>query len=88
MGMHFEEPMDEATALEIRKTFEQKIAVMDAKNVLLEKIGDFEQQQMEDIKYRAVKPVETKLYDENDIVEMTDGTKYKVTPEGWRKVEV
>ena len=61
---------------------------MDVKNVLLEKIGDFEQQQMEDIKYRAVKPVETKLYDENDIVEMTDGTKYKVTPEGWRKVEV
>jgi len=86
MGMQFEKPMDEETAKRIKEMFGDKIAVMDDKNVLLERLSEINQKEMKAIANKAEQPVTVNIYDKDDIVTMSDGTKYQVTQKGWRKV--
>jgi len=86
MSIQFEKPMNEETVEAIKKAFGKKIAVMDRKNVLLENLSMISQKKMSAIAKKAKQPITLNLHDNDDIVEMSDGTKYQVTNEGWRKV--
>ncbi len=85
MSMQFEKPMNEETVEAIKKAFGEKIAVMDRKNVLLENLSMISQEKMSAIAKKTKQPVALNLHDNGDIVEMSDGTKYRVTENGWRK---
>ena len=86
MSMQFDEPMNEETAKRIKEMFGEKIAVMDDRNVLLEKLAELHQQEMKIVANTAEQPVTVNIHDEGDIVTMSDGTRYRVTAQGWRKV--
>ena len=84
MSIQFEKPMNNETADRIKEAFGNKIAVMDEKNVLLERLEESEISKW--IPDTANQPVTVNIHDQDDIVVMSDGTKYKVTQKGWRKV--
>ena len=88
MGMHFENPIDDETMDLIKKKFIGHIAVADQQNILLEKLNEkiIHQKDMSEIARKANQPATLKMYDQDDVVEMTDGTKYQVTKSGWKKL--
>ena len=86
MSIQFEKPMNEETVEAIKNTFGDKIAVMDDKNVLLERLSEVHQKTMSAIAKKAKQPAGLNMHSEGDIVEMSDGTKYKVTSQGWEKI--
>jgi len=86
MSIQFENPMNEETAERIKKTFGDKIAVIDERNVLLERLSEINQKEMKAIANTAGQPVTVNIHDQGDIIEMSDGTKYCVTTKGRMKV--
>ena len=86
MSIQFDEPMNEETTERIKELFGDKIAVIDEKNVLLERLSEIHQKDMKTIANKAGQPTTMTIHKQDDIVEMSDGTKYRVTRKGWRKV--
>ena len=86
MSIQFEKPMNEETVEAIKKAFGEKIAVIDGKNVLLEKLTAVYQGKMSAIAKKAKQPATLNIHAEGDIVEMSDGTKYQASPRGWKKI--
>ena len=86
MSMQFDQPMDKKTSKRIKEMFGDNIVVMDAQNVLLENLSEIHQKQMKVVADTSKQPITMNIHDEDDIVEMTDGTKYQVTPKGWQKI--
>ena len=85
MSIQFKRPMDKETTEALEKFLGENIAVMDDKNVLVENLSEAHQKEMSNIVKTTRQPAAINIHDEDDIVEMSDGTKYQVTKKGWKK---
>lgn len=94
MSINFNDPMN----AEAREMFRQMIdagdlpqpVAMDDRRALFNDTLKLEQKKMKkmgDLARAAKQSVAVELNEEGEIKEMADGTKYKVTPRGWVKVD-
>lgn len=91
MSINFNDPMN----AEAREMFRQMVdagdlpqpIAMDERRALFNDALKLEQKKMGDLARAAKQPVTLELNSEGEIKEMSDGTKYKVTPRGWVKVD-
>ncbi len=86
MSISFEDPMNEETGSLIRKMFGDKVVDMDERNVLVNEM-QFTREKMSKIANTAKQPVSLEIYGPGDRKTMSDGTEYRCTLNGWRKVE-
>jgi hypothetical protein len=87
MAMSFSNPVNDAALAKIAEEFGDKIVTHDRKTFLLDKVEFLNQQVMKEIANTAKQPATVELCGEGDIRVMSDGTRYRVTPDGWKKVE-
>jgi len=83
MSMNFNGPMNAETSERIEELF--KPFAMDERTALIDNLV-CDQKQMKEIANIAKQPVSVELHGDGDIKEMRDGTKYRVTPQGWVKI--
>jgi len=87
MSIQFDGPIDAEARAELIKLIGRNVLVDDGQNFLLSNENEtILQFQMAQVANAAKQPVKVMLHDEGDVIEMRDGTKYRVTPNGWRKI--
>lgn len=86
MSIQFENPMDEETQRRLREWFGPQIAAMDERLVLLNRL-ELESTKMQDLANRTKGPVVVELHDEGEIKTLGDGTRYRVTAAGWKRMD-
>ena len=86
MSIQFDQPMNKETQNLIEKLFGDKVVAYDDQNIILERINQFNQSEFKALANEAGQPVTLELHDQDDIVEMKDGTRYRVTEHGWKKI--
>ena len=86
MSINFEKPVSPEILARIRKIFVNRLVASDEQTVLVD-AGAFRSADMSDIARMAKQPVTLALHGDGEVVTMKDGTTYRVTPRGWRKVE-
>lgn len=87
MSMNFQDPVNNEALAKIKEVFGDKVVAHDSKTFLLEKVDALNQQLMKGIANAAKQPATVELNTEGDIKTMSDGTRYRVTPTGWQKIE-
>ena len=85
MSINFEKPIDEKAMKKISKLFGDSIVAQDQLTTLLDNAPPFEAGEMTKLANMVKQSVTIEVNKEGDVKEMSDGTKYKVTKEGWRK---
>lgn len=85
MSINFNEPVGPETENMLKKLFGDPVA-SDAKTFLYDKQLVLEQKRMTELANKAKQPVSVELNSEGEIKTLSDGTQYRVTPKGWRKV--
>lgn len=85
MSMNFDEPVNDAALAKIIDTFGKPVAT-DRKTFLFDRIGTIEQRLMKEIANTAKQPATIEMNGEGDIKTMSDGSQYRVTPQGWQKL--
>jgi hypothetical protein len=86
MSLNFHDPMNEQASAFIKKLFEP--TAMDEQQVLLNDLTDkVDQANMKELANLAKQPVTLEINELGEIKEMSDGTKYRLTLQGWRKLE-
>ena len=86
MSICFNEPVGPETEAMIDKLFGKAIA-SDGKTFLFDQRPELLQRQMTELANKAKQPVTVELNAEGEIKTMMDGTQYRVTPKGWRKID-
>lgn len=86
MSMSFDKEVNEKTKALIKEMFGEP-AAEDGKTFLFDEMRSFRQQEMKEIANAANQPATVGIHGEGEIVTMSDGTEYKATPQGWRKVD-
>jgi hypothetical protein len=87
MSMNFQDPVNNEAFAKIFEEFGDKIVANDRKTFLLEKVEALNQAQMKAIANAAKQPATVEMHGEGDVKVMSDGTMYRVTPQGWQKIE-
>lgn len=87
MSMNFQDPVNDATLKKIAEEFGDKVVTHDRKTFLLNDVGAIHQRLMKQIANEAKQPVAVEMHDQGDIKVMSDGTRYRVTPQGWQKID-
>ena len=85
MSMSFDNPMNEVTKKLIEAMYGEDIAAIDDKMGLIDNMTPIHSKEMRYVAHTAKQPATVTIHDEGDIVEMSDGTKYRVGPNGWRR---
>lgn len=85
MSMNFEHPINEATASRIEELFGKPVA-SDGKTLLFDQMGEIRGRDMKEVANLAKQPATIEVHGNGDIKTMADGTRYQVTPQGWRKL--
>lgn len=85
MSMNFDRPVNEAALAKIKEIFGQPTA-SDGKTLLFDEMGEIDSRDMKKIANLAKQPAVIEVHGDGDIKELGDGTRYKVTPRGWRKL--
>lgn len=86
MSMNFERPVDDDETIEkIKKVFGEP-AAHDRKTFLSDRMTEIKQATMNEIANSAKQVTTVEVNGEGDIKTMADGTRYQVTPQGWRKL--
>ena len=86
MGMHFEKDVDDETLAKIKDMFGEAEA-SDRRHFLFNKLNTLDRRAMTELANTAKQPVQVEINNVGDIRTMSDGTQYRVTPQGWRKIE-
>lgn len=87
MSMSFQNPLNDEAYAKIVKEFGEPIAVDgERKTLLFDRIGQINQQVMKEIANTAKQPATVGMHGEGEIKTMSDGTQYRVTPQGWQKL--
>lgn len=86
MSMNFNEAMNPEVIAMLKEKMGDQIVDMDEHTVLFDNLKVISQPDMRQIANTARQPVSIELNDEGEIKTMSDGTKYKCTVNGWRKV--
>jgi len=85
MSINFDDPMNDETFRTIRENFAEQLVAMDEKTALVNNL-EFTQQSMKDIANMAGQPATLEMHGEGEIKTMSDGTRYRVTRDGWVKL--
>ena len=100
MSIAFDEPMDERTRKIMEEEFGERIAFTDAQTALIDEFN-FEQgllkggakggsmsdlQAIDRLERAAKQSIDVQIHNLGETKEMSDGTVYKVTESGWKKV--
>lgn len=86
MSISFPQPPSPESIEMMERIFGKPVAKSD-REFLYDKIQTLEQKQMSELARAAKQPVTVELHDVGEIKTMSDGTKYRVTPTGWVRVE-
>jgi len=86
MSMNFVNPVNDAALTEIVKEFGPPVAT-DRKTFLFDRMNKLEQRAMKRIANAAKQPATVEIHAEGDIKIMSDGTRYQVTPTGWKRLD-
>ena len=84
MSMSFEQPLNEKQQSMIKELLGDRVKAIDEKLALFE--GPIHQNEMKEIANETNQVVTVEINKGNDIKTMGDGTQYKVTKNGWRKI--
>lgn len=87
MSMNFQDPVNPEALAKIMDAFGDKVVTHDRKTFLLNDAGAIHQKLMKEIANAAKQPATVELNGEGDIKVMSDGTRYRVTPTGWQKID-
>lgn len=85
MSMSFTQPVNDETYAKIIKEFGEPVA-HDRKTFLFDHPKVIKQQIMKEIANAAKQPATVAVHGHGDIKTMSDGTQYRVTPQGWQKI--
>lgn len=85
MSLNFQDPINKKDQEFIKEFFGDRLEVVDERTALLN-TRSFAQSEMKTLTNRLNQVVELELNGDDEIKTMADGTRYKVTPEGWRKI--
>ena len=85
MSIQFERPMNEETRKMMEEFFRQDIVSMDDRMALINS-AMFEAGKLKALANAANQPCTVELHEEGEIKTMSDGTQYRVTPQGWRRI--
>lgn len=90
MSINFNDPMNSEAMAKLQEFFKDgtlpEPVVMDDRRALFNTKLDLQQRKMTELANAAKQPVMVELNEEGEIKEMSDGTKYRVTPKGWKKI--
>jgi len=86
MSINFNDPMNDEAKQMMKDTFGDQIAYMDSKTALIDRM-EIMQSEMSKLANVAEQVVTVELNEPGEIKTMADGTQYRVTPQGWRKVK-
>lgn len=85
MSINTEQPMNAATAARLREMFGEPVAA-DPKTMLFDKLKALDQREMSDVARIAGQPVTVEVNGPGEVKTMSDGSKYQVTSQGWKKL--
>lgn len=85
MSIQFENPVNDAALEKIKELFGEPVA-SDRKTLLFDKMGEIRQYEMKEVANLAKQPATVEIHCQGTIKTMSDGTRYEVTPQGWRKL--
>ena len=85
MSINFENEVNQEAIEKMRKAFGDPVAA-DGKQFLFDRMQEIKQSDMKAIVNAAKQPAAVELHGEGEIKTMADGTRYEVTPTGWRKL--
>jgi hypothetical protein len=86
MAMQFDKPVNDEAMAKIVEAFGQPVAT-DRKTFLFDNMGAIKQRLMTEIANAAKQPATVEVVGEGEIKVMSDGTRYRVTPTGWKKID-
>lgn len=86
MSMQFDQPVNDEAFKKIVETFGEPVA-HDRQTFLFDRMGAIKQRLMTEIANAAKQPAAVELHGEGEIKTMSDGTRYRVTPTGWQKID-
>lgn len=84
MSMNFDNDLSKDNIDFIKEMMGDELTAIDERTALFES-KVIQQKRMSEIANKVNQPVKVEIHDEGDTKIMEDGTKYKVTKEGWRK---
>lgn len=87
MSMNFQDPVNNEALAKIMEGFGDKVVAHDNKTFLLANVDAINQKLMKEIANAAKQPATVELNGDGDVKVMSDGTRYRVTPNGWHKIE-
>ena len=90
MSINFNDPMNSEVMAKLQELFKNgtlpEPVAMDERRALFNDDPRLQQRTMIELANAAKQPVMFELNEEDEIKEMSDGTKYRVTPKGWKKM--
>lgn len=85
MSINFKEDLSDSQQAMIQKLFGREVEAMDKRIVLLN-TREVLRSDMSEVARETNQVVELELNEEGDIKTLSDGSKYRVTKEGWKKI--
>lgn len=85
MSIGFNEPMNDAARKMLKEIYGNPVAE-DEKTMLFDQTKDIEQRDMKAVANAAGQPATVELHALDEIKTMSDGRKYRVTPNGWKRI--
>lgn len=80
--------MNDETSEMIAEKFKGAVAALDDKTALINGLVDIKQKDMKEIANTAKQPVSVEMHGDGEIKTLSDGTRYQVTNQGWRKLDI
>lgn len=85
MSINFERDVSDSTIEKIRECFGDPVA-WDRKQFLFNNMREIRQSEMREVAKTARQPATVEIHGDGEIKTMADGTRYEVTPNGWRRL--
>jgi hypothetical protein len=87
MSINFDNEANPETREMIEKLFGKPVAD-DRKHFLMDQMHVIDQKLMKQVANAAKQPAKVELHGLGEIKTLDDGSRYEVTPRGWRKIEL
>lgn len=85
MSINFKDPMNE-DARRIMEELCGKPVATDERTALFNNMRTIRQPEMNRLANAAKQPITVEIHSDGDIKTMSDGTRYRVTPLGWKRL--
>lgn len=86
MSINFDNEANPETRELIEKLFGRPVAD-DRRHFLIDQMRVIDQRLMKQVANTAKQPAKVELHEVGEIKTLDDGSRYEVTPNGWRKIE-